>query len=58
MLFFTMLIAALSQLSRGDGLCGAAHAIENGVVFLILIFIGPGKYSIDELLKRRKNPAA
>jgi len=57
LLFFTMLIAALRHLSSGDGIRGAAHAIENGVVFLGLVFIGPGKYSIDELLKRRKNPA-
>jgi len=58
MLFFTMFIAALSGLSRGNGLRGAAHAIEMGFVFLSLIFIGPGKYSIDELLKKRKKQAA
>ncbi len=55
MIFFTMLIASLRGLSRGNGLRGAAHAIEVGIVFLSLIFIGPGKYSLDEMLKKRKN---
>ncbi|MFB2120312.1 DoxX family protein [Parapedobacter sp. 2B3] len=47
-LAFTMLIAALSHLGRGDGLMGASHAIEIGVVFLGLAFVGPGKYSVDK----------
>lgn len=47
-LAFTMLIASLSHLGRGDGLMGASHAIEMGVVFLGLAFIGPGKYSVDK----------
>lgn len=47
-LAFTMLIAALFHLGKGDGLMGASHAIEIGVVFLGLAFVGPGKYSIDK----------
>ncbi|SRR5690606_2143694 len=47
-LAFTMLIAALSHLDRGDGLMGASHAIEIGVVFTGLAFVGPGKYSVDK----------
>ncbi|HKY31565.1 MAG TPA: DoxX family protein [Candidatus Polarisedimenticolia bacterium] len=47
LLAFTMGVAATFHLNRGDGLQGAAHAIEVGVVFLSLIFLGPGKYSID-----------
>ncbi len=54
LLTITMTIAASGHLSRGDGLRGAAHAIENGIVFLSLIFIGPGKYSLDEWLKPQK----
>jgi putative oxidoreductase len=49
-----MTIAASGHLSRGEGLRRAAHAIENGIVFLSLIFIGPGKYSLDEWLKPQK----
>lgn len=48
LLVFTMIIAALVHFGKGDGLDGAGHAIELGIVFLSLIFIGPGKYSIDK----------
>lgn len=48
MLAFTMLIATLVHFNRGDGILGASHAIELGVLFLALIFIGPGKYSVDK----------
>ncbi|WP_316849962.1 DoxX family protein [Pedobacter agri] len=48
LLVFTMVIAALVHLGKGDGLKGASHAIELGIVFFSLIFIGPGKYSVDK----------
>ncbi len=54
LLTITMTIAAVGHLSRGEGLGRASHAIENGIVFLSLIFIGPGKYSLDEWLKPQK----
>lgn len=47
LLAFTMLIAALHHFASGDGLSGASHAMESGIVFLALVFIGPGKYSVD-----------
>ena len=47
-LAFTMLIATLVHLNKGDGFMGSSHAIELGIVFLGLIFIGPGKYSVDK----------
>ena len=47
LLAFTMLIAVLHHLAAGDGLSAASHAVEAGIVFLSLIFIGPGKYSVD-----------
>lgn len=47
-LTFTMLMAALRHLGAGDGLKGASHAIEIGIVFLGLSFVGPGKYSVDK----------
>ena len=50
-LTITMVIAASMHLNKGDGLRGAAHAIEDGIVFLSLILIGPGKFSLDEILK-------
>ena len=47
LLVFTMLIAALVHINKGEGIMGASHAIELGIVFFGLIFIGPGKYSVD-----------
>lgn len=48
LLAVTMLIAAISHLSRGDGFSGASHAIELLAVYIGFILIGPGKYSIDK----------
>jgi putative oxidoreductase len=36
-----------SEKTFSSGLREASHAIEMGIVFLSMIFIGPGKYSID-----------
>lgn len=47
LLTFTMIIAALVHFGKGEGIMGASHAIELGIVFFSLIFIGPGKYSVD-----------
>lgn len=51
-LFITMVMAAVSHLGRGDSLGIASHAIENAIVFAALFLIGPGKYSLDEKLRR------
>ena len=48
LLTFTMAVAATMHLSNGDGLMTASHAIEVGIVFFGLAFIGPGKYSVDK----------
>ena len=56
LLVLTMTVAAVRHFSIGDGLGGASHAIEDGIVFLSLIFMGPGKYSLDEFLKRSERP--
>lgn len=44
---FNMLVAATHHLMGGDGLMVASHAIEDGVAFLSLVFLGAGKFSID-----------
>ena len=54
LMFFTMFMATLTHLSNGDGIKGASHALELGIVFLALIFTGPGKLSLDYLLFGRK----
>ena len=51
-MFFTMLIASITHLSKGDGLNGASHAMEAGILFLSLMFIGPGQYNLDEKIKK------
>ncbi|WP_316802493.1 DoxX family protein [Pedobacter nototheniae] len=48
LLIFTMAIATLVHFAKGDGIGGASHAIELGIVFIGLTFIGPGKYSVDK----------
>lgn len=47
-LTFTMIIAALTHINRGEGIMGASHAIEAAFVFFALIFIGPGRHSVDK----------
>jgi putative oxidoreductase len=48
LLVLNLIVAALMHFSKGDGLQGASHAIEDAIMFLGLIFIGPGLYSIDK----------
>jgi len=48
LMLINLIVAALMHLGTGDGLGGAAHAIEDAVTFAGLIFIGPGKYSVDK----------
>jgi putative oxidoreductase len=43
---FTMLVATISHLSRGDGYGSASHALELCVVFIALVLIGPGSYRV------------
>lgn len=46
LLAFTMVIAMLFDHAKG-GWREAAHAMEMAILFFSLIFIGPGKYSVD-----------
>jgi len=47
LLAITMAVAANMHLGKGEGLLAASHAIELGILFLSLLFIGPGRYSVD-----------
>jgi putative oxidoreductase len=49
-LFIVMAVATNMHFHNGDGLMGAAHAIEDGIVFLGLLFIGPGRFVLMNLL--------
>lgn len=45
---FTMLMATLMHYTGGDGFNVYSHPLEMFAVFAGLIFIGPGKYSVDK----------
>lgn len=49
LLVFTMVMASLVHLTNpNQGIMQALSPIQLGVVFLGLLFLGPGKYSIDK----------
>lgn len=48
LLLVTLIVATLTHFGSGGDLGDAAHAIEDAIVFAGLIFIGPGKYSVDK----------
>ena len=50
LLAFNMLIALIFHLNLGDPFVKYSHALESGILFIALIFVGPGKFSIDEKL--------
>jgi putative oxidoreductase len=54
LLVINLIVASSSHFAKGQGPSGASHAIEDGVVFLSLIFIGPGKYSLDNYILSKK----
>lgn len=43
-LAITMAVALNMHIGRGDTFAVYSHALEDGIVFLCLILIGPGKY--------------
>jgi putative oxidoreductase len=47
MMAFTMAVALSMHLANGDDFGKYSHALEVGVVFLGLIFVGPGRLSLD-----------
>ena len=48
LLIINLLVATFMMFGRGEGMDGAAHAIEDAIMFAGLLFIGPGKYSVDK----------
>ncbi len=48
LLAFTMLIAMIMHLSKGDGLSGASHAIELMAIYIAFAIMGPGRLSVDK----------
>lgn len=48
----TMLVATIQHIVTGNGT--PAHALKNAFVSLGFILVGPGKYSVDDWLARRR----
>jgi len=55
LLLLTMLIAITTHISHGDNFNVYSHALEAAVLFFSLLFIGPGKYSLDYRLFPKAN---
>lgn len=54
LLFITMFVAALFHISSGDPYSSISHAGKMAVLFLSLIIIGPGKFSLDNKINKRR----
>lgn len=48
LLLINLIVAALTHFGKGGNLGDAAHAIEDAIMFAGLLFVGPGKYSVDK----------
>ena len=48
LMLINLIVAAASHFGKRQGMEEAAHAIEDAIVFAGLIFIGPGRYSLDK----------
>lgn len=44
---FTMLIATIMHISVGDPMGTVLHPLKGFVVFVVLLYSGPGRYAID-----------
>lgn len=47
-MIFLFVVASLYHFHNGDSIQEASHAIELGFVYLGLLFVGPGKHSVDK----------
>lgn len=54
-LAFTMFVAAATHLSRMDPWGRVFHPLELMCVFIALMFIGAGKYSLDSMIFKKSN---
>src|SRR5690606_23399692 len=52
LIMFTMTVAANMHIVTGQG--GPAHAMKNAFFFFGLLFVGPGRFSLDAMLSRRR----
>ncbi|MCC2545002.1 DoxX family protein [Hymenobacter sp. BT175] len=50
LLLITMLVALASHVVQGDDFTSYSHSLESAILFLSLLFIGPGRYALDQAL--------
>ncbi|SHK48025.1 DoxX family protein [Hymenobacter psychrotolerans] len=50
LLLGTMVMATVMHISSGDAFGAYSHALEAAFLFLGLLFTGPGRYSLDQML--------
>ena len=53
----TMVVATVMHVKSGDPFGKYSHALEAAILFFSLLFIGPGKISLDEKLSKKKKNA-
>lgn len=53
LLTIVMIVAASSHIAANESFSILSHSIELAIVFISLLFIGPGKYSLDQKLNSR-----
>ena len=53
-LTITMLVAMVSKIGQGAGYSDISHPLKMAIVFFSMIFIGPGKYSLDNQFNNRR----
>lgn len=47
-LLVTMTVAAVMHISQGDPFSRYSHSVEAAILFFSLLFIGPGRFSLDQ----------
>lgn len=52
---FTMIVATYVHIHAGDGFKGYSHALESAIMFIAAMITGPGAYSIDAGLFKKKS---
>lgn len=53
LLFLVMIVATIKNIGAAENFSYYSHSIEMAIVFAGLLFIGPGKYSLDRKLKQK-----
>lgn len=46
-MIFVMIVAAATHIANGDSFSAISHPIEIAIVFISMLFLGPGKYGLQ-----------